>query len=83
MGTSSEAASDSTWFLHLGASSHLTGDFTNLNSGTEYIGQEKLQMRNGLCITIQHIGHSFVQSPFDSSIKLDISNVLHSPPKTL
>lgn len=35
-------------------------------------------MGNGSGIKIQHIGQSFIQSPFSSS-KLALSNILHSP----
>lgn len=67
------------WFPNSGASTHVTSYYSNIHFGVNYNGQDKLHMGDGTGIPIQHIGHAFVQSPFNPSTKLSLFNILHVP----
>lgn len=60
------------WFPDSGASTHVTADYSNINTGMNYNGQDRLHMGDGTGISIQHIGYSFIQSPFNPSTKLTV-----------
>ncbi|KAL5794815.1 hypothetical protein ACOSP7_003409 [Xanthoceras sorbifolium] len=53
---------NSNWYMDSGATNHITSDFNNLGSNTEYKGQERLAVGNGHTLPISSIGTSIVCS---------------------
>ncbi|CAA0815262.1 Unknown protein, partial [Striga hermonthica] len=74
----SEIGSESSWFPDSGATTNVTNELANLNMGSEYVGNNRLQMGNGAEVNISHIGNSFLRSPQSSKAFL-LRNLLHVP----
>ncbi|KAF7836228.1 Retrovirus-related Pol polyprotein from transposon TNT 1-94 [Senna tora] len=74
-----ETLYDPAWYPDSGATNHVTADAQNLMNSADYSGQEQLHVGNGAGLNIEHIGHSSLKSPFNSSITLHLNNLLHVP----
>ncbi|KAF7829768.1 Retrovirus-related Pol polyprotein from transposon TNT 1-94 [Senna tora] len=74
-----ETLYDPAWYPDSGATNHVTADAQNLMNSADYSGQEQLHVGNGAGLNIEHIGHSSLKSPFNSSVTLHLNNLLHVP----
>ncbi|KAF7833293.1 Retrovirus-related Pol polyprotein from transposon TNT 1-94 [Senna tora] len=74
-----ETLYDPAWYPDSGATNHVTANAQNLMTSADYSGQEQLHVGNGAGLNIQHIGHSSLKSPFNSSVTLHLNNLLHVP----
>jgi gag-polypeptide of LTR copia-type len=70
------ASSSDRWYLDSGATHHVTADINNLSSFLPYTGTDKLQVGNGMTLSICNIGNCFLSS---TNRFLKLSNVLHVP----
>ena len=67
------------WYPDSGATNHLTADYSNLMSSSEFCGTDQVHMGNGKGLSIKHIGSSTFSSPFVSSKSLTLKHLLHVP----
>jgi hypothetical protein len=64
------------WIIDSGANNHVTNDNNNLSSFFAYNGPDKLQIDNGLGLTIFNIGSTIFTL---STVSMQLKNVLHVP----
>ena len=76
--TAQNSHNDKNWYPDSGSTNHVTNDFHNLSCGTDYNGNQKIQMGNGKSILIKHNGKSLCASP-NLSHSLILNKVLHVP----
>lgn len=81
MVAASDAGSYDAWYPDSGASNHITSNYNNLSSPSEYNGSEHIQLANGSGINISHIGHAQVLSSSSSKPFL-LKQLLHVPNAT-
>lgn len=73
--TSSNALVDTTWYLDLATTHHITNELSNLNVSFEpYTGVEAIRVENDSGIPIHHLGSSTF---FTSSSIFSLYNLLH------
>ena len=60
--------------MDTGASDHFTSELERLQLAERYTGKDQVQVANGTCLSIAHIGHSILPG---SSLRLQ--DVLHVP----
>lgn len=53
-----DTGSDSAWYADSGASNHVTNELANLNLASEFQGNSKLQVGNGIGLLISHFRNS-------------------------
>jgi hypothetical protein len=63
------------WYLDTGATDHLTSDLERLHVHERYRGKDQVQVANGSCLSISHIGHSNLTG----SSLLHLKDILHVP----
>ena len=75
-----DASSSTSWYPDSGATNHISNDFGNLNSASEYNGGKLLHLGDGKGIKIKHVGNSiFSPNSNPLSKSLFINNLLHVP----
>jgi len=70
---------DTNWYVDSGATDHITGDLEKLSFRDKYRGGEQVLSANGAGMTINHVGHSVLQSTVRN---IHLNNVLHVPSAT-
>ena len=71
------AIQDDNWYPDIGASHHLTPDFSNLNmSSKSYSGTDQITIGNGQGLPISHIGNASLSTPNHS---FSLKHVLYVP----
>lgn len=65
-----------TWVLDIGASHSMTPNLGNVNQPVQYNGDEKINIRNGECLIVKHIGSTTLFTP---QHLLFLKNILHVP----
>jgi len=74
---STSPATDSSWYPDTGANVHLTNDLSNLNlHAKDYIGMDKICVRNGQGLEILHSGCGLLPTP---SHTFQLFSLLHVP----
>ncbi|KAH6791771.1 hypothetical protein C2S52_002248 [Perilla frutescens var. hirtella] len=76
--TQSEHSYDGSWYPYSGATHHVSYDLSNFNILSEYHGNSRLHMGNGMGVDIANIGNSFLKSHFHSK-NFFLNNLLHVP----
>jgi Integrase core domain/GAG-pre-integrase domain len=66
----------SNWIIDSGVNNHVTNDLNNLSSFFAYNGPDKLQIGNGIGLSISHVGST---SLIISNITFQLNNVLNVP----
>lgn len=67
---------DTTWYIDIGATDHLTSELDKLTTREKYKGTDQIHTASGAGMKIKHIGHSFIHI---LSRTLHLKNVLHVP----
>jgi len=70
---------DTNWYVDSGALDHITSDLEKLSFRDKYHGGEQVLSANGAGMTINHVGHSVLQSTVRN---IHLNNVLHVPSAT-
>jgi hypothetical protein len=70
---------DPVWYADSAATDHITGDLNKLTMKENYSGQDQAHATNDTGMTIKHIGHSTVSTPYRHIL---LKNVLHVPQAT-
>jgi hypothetical protein len=73
---SSPYATNSSWYLDIGAINHVTGELEKLAMREKYKGKDQILRAEGTCMKISHINHSVVNT---HDCQLMLNNVLHVP----
>ena len=75
-----DASSSTSWYPDSGATNHISNDFGNFNSASEYNGGKLLHLGDGNGIGIKHVGNSVFKFTSDPSSKsLFLNHLLHVP----
>lgn len=75
--SSASSRPDLNWYLDSGATHHLTSDLENLDLRAEpYTGSDHVKIGNGKGLSIHHIGHTHISSPY---LPFKLFDVLHVP----
>ncbi|CAL9005508.1 unnamed protein product [Prunus brigantina] len=64
------------WIMDTGATAHVTADNSHLQNSVPYSGSNSLQVGDGNCLPISHIGSSVITTP---SADFSLRNILHVP----
>lgn len=67
---------DPNWYSDTGATDHITSDLDQLAIRDQYKGGEHVQVGNGACLRIMHIGHSSINT---TTRPLVLRSILHVP----
>lgn len=76
--TAPETTGDLEWYTDSGATNHITNNLNNLSLKDDYLGCDKLTVRNGDNMPITHIDKSII-STFVPNRKLLLNKMLHVP----
>lgn len=76
MATTQSYGIDTNWYTNTGVTDHITVDLDKLSVREKYHGKDQVQVVDGTCLSIFHIGQTHI-STFDRCLKL--SNILHIP----
>ncbi|KAL5767263.1 hypothetical protein ACOSQ2_014046 [Xanthoceras sorbifolium] len=67
------------WYVDGGATNHITSDIGNMFIISEFRGQDKLTVDNGVALDIAHVGSSIICSNTSPQMPLYLNNILHVP----
>ncbi|CAL2278094.1 unnamed protein product [Prunus armeniaca] len=64
------------WIMDTGATAHVTANNSHLQNSVLYLGSNSLQVGDGNCLPISHIGSSVITTPFAN---FSLRHILHGP----